>query len=133
MKTKTFNRTKLATSLSLILSASALNVAYAAEEVSATEQDVEVIDLLLSFYKRIGIKKLNVMINSLGNETERLEFRDQLIKYLMGHVALLSLKHVIACWYRWRYYTRCYQTQSLDEHTTLIQIKITIIYYKAAI
>ena len=48
MKTRTFNKTKLATSLSLILGASVMNVAYAAEEASATEQDVEVIEASLT-------------------------------------------------------------------------------------
>ncbi|TRX53831.1 TonB-dependent receptor [Thalassomonas sp. M1454] len=45
MDYKTFNKSKLATSLSLILGASAMNVAYAAEETTAVEQDVEVIEV----------------------------------------------------------------------------------------
>lgn len=44
MKTRTFNKTKLATSLSLILGASALNIAYAADEATA-EDEIEVIEV----------------------------------------------------------------------------------------
>ncbi|WOH37268.1 TonB-dependent receptor [Thalassotalea fonticola] len=45
MKTRTFNKTKLATSLSLILGASVVHTAYAAEEVVIDEASVEVIEV----------------------------------------------------------------------------------------
>jgi len=45
VKTRTFNKTKLATSLSLILSASTLSTVYAAEDVKIDEESVEVIEV----------------------------------------------------------------------------------------
>jgi histidyl-tRNA synthetase len=48
----------------------------------AAEQDVEVIELLYTFYKRLGLRDLNVYVNSLGNPENRTAFRSALINYL---------------------------------------------------
>lgn len=42
------------------------------------EQDAEVIDLLYTTYRRLGLKNLKVMINSLGDKDCRLRFREAL-------------------------------------------------------
>lgn len=42
------------------------------------EQDAEVIDLLHTTYRRLGIQNLKVMINSLGDKECRIRFRDAL-------------------------------------------------------
>ena len=54
------------------------------------EQDVEVIDLIYSLYKRLGLKDLSVCINSLGDESTRLGFREALKKYLSNYIDELS-------------------------------------------
>ncbi|WNC71536.1 TonB-dependent receptor [Thalassotalea psychrophila] len=59
MKTRTFNKTKLATSLSLILGASVITTTYAAEEVTAGD-DVEIIEVTGirgSLTKSVDIKR----------------------------------------------------------------------------
>lgn len=57
---------------------------------SAPEQDVEIIDLLSTLYKRLGIKHLKVYINSLGDSESREAFRDKLQKYLRQFYERLS-------------------------------------------
>lgn len=48
---------------------------------SAPEQDVELIDLLSTLYKRLGLKNLKVFINSLGDSESRSQFRQTLQTY----------------------------------------------------
>jgi histidyl-tRNA synthetase len=47
------------------------------------EQDVEVIQLLHTFYKKVGIKNTRLMINSLGTPACRTNYRQALITYLL--------------------------------------------------
>lgn len=54
------------------------------------EQDAEVIDLLLEFYRRLGLKNLQVHINTVGDLESRNQFRTALLNYLRPHFAELS-------------------------------------------
>ncbi len=47
------------------------------------EQDVEMIDMLYEIYRRLGLKNLTVMINSVGDEASRAPFRKALSDYLL--------------------------------------------------
>jgi len=58
--------------------------------VTAPEQDVEVIDLLVQVYKRLGIKNLKVNLNSVGDLVSRSNFRTALLDYLRPHFPHLS-------------------------------------------
>jgi histidyl-tRNA synthetase len=53
-------------------------------------QDVEVIDLLFSFLKSLGIKGLTLHLNSIGNKESRLRYREELKKFLLPHQKRLS-------------------------------------------
>lgn len=57
---------------------------------ASPEQDVEVIDLLCEFYRRLGLKNLNVMLNSVGDTKSRSDYRDALQNYLRPHFENLS-------------------------------------------
>lgn len=57
---------------------------------SAPEQDVEVIDLLYTLYNRIGLKNLQVNINSIGDVESRIAFRKALQDYLRTYYQDLS-------------------------------------------
>lgn len=56
----------------------------------SAEQDVEVIDLLFTVYKRLGLKNLRLYINSLGNAETRQTYRQALKDYLRPHLPELS-------------------------------------------
>lgn len=58
--------------------------------ISSPEQDVELIDLLYQIYKRLGLKNLNVMINSIGNSIARATYKERLCAFLQPHVEKLS-------------------------------------------
>lgn len=58
--------------------------------VSRSEQDVEVIDLLCEIYRRLGLKNLTVMINSVGDEASREPYRQKLAAFLEPHLPELS-------------------------------------------
>jgi histidyl-tRNA synthetase len=58
--------------------------------VGKPEQDAELIDMLCEFYRRLGIKNLTVIINSVGDEDSRAPFRKALTEYLRPHVESLS-------------------------------------------
>jgi histidyl-tRNA synthetase len=58
--------------------------------IGKPEQDVEVIDLLCELYRRLGLKGLKVMINSVGDEETRKPYREALTKYLQPHFDKLS-------------------------------------------
>lgn len=54
------------------------------------EQDAEVIELLWEIYRNLGLKNLQVQINSLGDRESRNQFNDALKKYLSQHAQSLS-------------------------------------------
>lgn len=54
------------------------------------EQDAEVIDFLIEFYHRLGLKNLKVHINTVGDLASRNHFRQTLLHYLRPHFAELS-------------------------------------------
>lgn len=54
------------------------------------EQDVEVIDLLLQMYKRLGIEGLKVHLNTVGDAPSRAKYREALLAYLAPQAAKLS-------------------------------------------
>lgn len=54
------------------------------------EQDVEVISMVYLLYQRLGLKNLNVCINTLGDEDSRLNFKKALVDYLSQHKENLS-------------------------------------------
>lgn len=58
--------------------------------IAAPEQDVELIDLLHTLYNKLGLKNLQVKINSIGDIESRLRFRQSLIDYLKKHINSLS-------------------------------------------
>jgi len=58
--------------------------------IGKPEQDVELIDLLCETYRRLGLKELTVMINSVGDEDSRAPYREALKKYLQPHFEKLS-------------------------------------------
>jgi histidyl-tRNA synthetase len=54
------------------------------------ESDVEIISLACAVINQLGIKKYKLLLNSLGNEESRKNYREQLIKYLEEHRDELS-------------------------------------------
>lgn len=46
------------------------------------EQDVEIIDLAFSLYRKLGIRGLNVQLNSIGSGISRANYREALLKHL---------------------------------------------------
>lgn len=46
------------------------------------EQDAEIIDLLLTFYQKLGLKNLTLMINTVGDKESRDLFRKEFVAYL---------------------------------------------------
>lgn len=57
---------------------------------SSPEQDVEMIDMLYTLYQRLGLKNLQLCLNSLGNSASRLAFRQALQEYLRPNLTRLS-------------------------------------------
>ncbi len=57
---------------------------------ATSEQDGEIIDFLYSVYQRLGLKKLSLNINTLGDAKARSDFRQALITYLTPHLSSLS-------------------------------------------
>lgn len=58
--------------------------------ISSPEQDAEMIDLVYTVYKKLGLKDLQVNINSIGNPECRLAFRSALQEYLKKDFENLS-------------------------------------------
>ena len=58
--------------------------------VGSPEQDVELIDLLCEMYRRLGLKKLVVHLNSVGDESSRVSYREALKTFLEPHFETLS-------------------------------------------
>lgn len=56
----------------------------------SAEQDAEVIDLLLSLYSSLGLKNLKVYLNSLGDVSSRIAYRQALIDFLSPNREKLS-------------------------------------------
>ncbi len=54
------------------------------------EQDAELIDLLYTLYQRLGLKNLSLNLNSIGDLSCRLAFKQALKDYLRPHLASLS-------------------------------------------
>ncbi|MBA3816942.1 MAG: histidine--tRNA ligase [Parachlamydiaceae bacterium] len=57
---------------------------------AAPEQDVELIDMLFTLYQRLGLQKLQVSINTIGDIDCRLNFRKALQDYLRSYYDSLS-------------------------------------------
>lgn len=57
---------------------------------AAPEQDAEVIDLLCHFYQRLGLKNLQVHINTVGDTESRAQFKKALRSYLKPYFEELS-------------------------------------------
>lgn len=53
-------------------------------------QDVEIIDLLSEIYKRLGIKNLNFLVNSVGDESSRDTYKVAFLDYLKPYYQELS-------------------------------------------
>jgi len=60
--------------------------------ISKPEQDVECIDLLCEIYRRLQLNSLHVVINSVGDEASRNNYRAALQDYLRPHLEALSLE-----------------------------------------
>lgn len=58
--------------------------------ISAPEQDVELIDLVYTVYQKLGLKNLQVYINSIGKPESRFNFRSTLQDYLKKYYEQLS-------------------------------------------
>src|SRR3569623_2685807 len=58
--------------------------------VAEPEQDVECILLQMDFYRRCGVKDLELQVNSLGDRESKLRYRDALVAYLTPQAAELS-------------------------------------------
>lgn len=56
----------------------------------SAEQDVEAIDMLVEFYRRLGLKGLTVMLNSVGDSATRQNYREALRTFLEPHRDALS-------------------------------------------
>ncbi|MCB1117340.1 MAG: histidine--tRNA ligase [Chlamydiia bacterium] len=54
------------------------------------EQDVEIIDLLVTLYRRLGLKEWTLLINSVGDASCRAPYREALREYLRPHFDSLS-------------------------------------------
>jgi len=54
------------------------------------EQDVECILLQMDFYRRCGVKDLELQVNSLGDRESKARYRDALVAFLMPKRAQLS-------------------------------------------
>ncbi len=57
---------------------------------AAPEQDVEVIDLIHTLYGRLGLKNLQVKLNSIGDPDSRMRYRSALQDYLQKSYERLS-------------------------------------------
>lgn len=57
---------------------------------NSAEQDAELIDFLFTIYQRLGLKKLKLMINSIGVLEERVKFKESLKNYLHQYFDQLS-------------------------------------------
>ncbi len=65
---------------------------YGAEIVgqSSPQLDVELIDFIYTLFQRLGLKNLNIYINSIGDQECRSHYRKALVNYLLPHKEKLS-------------------------------------------
>ncbi len=54
------------------------------------EQDVEIIDIACELYRRLGLKNLNVMVNTVGDKESREAYKKALKDYFSSHLSSLS-------------------------------------------
>jgi histidyl-tRNA synthetase len=54
------------------------------------DAEVECIHLMWRIYQRLGLRRLKIMLNTLGTREDRQRYREQLIAYLLPQAALLS-------------------------------------------
>ncbi len=59
---------------------------------TAPEQDAELIDLLYTFYRRLGLTHLELHLNSIGDIACRIAYRTALREYLKGFFDKLSIE-----------------------------------------
>lgn len=57
---------------------------------SSPEQDAELIIFLYRLYERLGLTNLTISLNSIGDTSTRLAFKEALKNYLTPHLTLLS-------------------------------------------
>lgn len=57
---------------------------------SSPERDAELIDLLMSLFRRLGLRNLNLMINSIGDRESRDKYRKALCEFLRTKLSVLS-------------------------------------------
>ncbi|NNM44288.1 MAG: histidine--tRNA ligase [Chlamydiae bacterium] len=58
--------------------------------LSSPYQDAEMIDMVCEIYRRLGIKDLSVIINSVGDESSRRSYKEALTTYLQPNFEKLS-------------------------------------------
>jgi histidyl-tRNA synthetase len=58
--------------------------------IAEPEQDVECILLQMDFYRRCGVKDLQLKINSLGDRDSKQRYRDALVAFLRPHATKLG-------------------------------------------
>jgi histidyl-tRNA synthetase len=58
--------------------------------MAKAEQDVEMIDLLSEIYRRLGLRNLTVMLNSVGDAASRDPYKTALANYLLPQLEQLS-------------------------------------------
>ncbi len=58
--------------------------------VCSAEQDVELIDLLTEFYRRLGLKNLKVAVNTVGDPESRLHYRAALENHFKQYLDSMS-------------------------------------------
>jgi histidyl-tRNA synthetase len=54
------------------------------------EVDVEVIDLLDGFYRDLGLRRLRLQVNSMGDADSRTRYREVLLQHWRAHASLLG-------------------------------------------
>lgn len=57
---------------------------------ASPKADAEVIEATVRFYERMGIKGLNVLLNSIGRQTTRAAYREALLKFAQPHIAAME-------------------------------------------
>ncbi|MBS3905001.1 MAG: histidine--tRNA ligase [Simkania sp.] len=57
---------------------------------ASAEQDVELIDMACELYRRLGLKELKVMINTVGDKESRETYRLALKEYFLSYLPSLS-------------------------------------------
>ncbi|CRX37823.1 histidine--tRNA ligase [Estrella lausannensis] len=58
--------------------------------IKSPYQDAELIDMIYTLYRRLGLQDLSVKLNSLGDPESRKRYKEVLIKYLESHREKLS-------------------------------------------